>query len=101
MAIDRECLISQSFASQNERVSLLVETKVYDIVGTLAEHGFSSERFDRVSDFARNLAIVPVSAHTGEGIPDLLMVLIGLAQRYMEKPSPLPLTGLEQGQFLK
>ena len=38
---------------------------------------------DRVSDFQRNLAIVPVSAHTGEGIADLLMVMIGLAQRYM------------------
>ncbi len=91
----------KSFASQNERVSLLVETKVYDIVGTLAEHGFSSERFDRVSDFARNLAIVPVSAHTGEGIPDLLMVLIGLAQRYMEKALTLTVNGPGAGTVLE
>ena len=40
------------------------------------------DRFDRVSDFKWNLAIVAVSAHTGEGIPDLLLMMIGLAQRY-------------------
>lgn len=91
----------KSFAAQNERVTLLVETKVYDIVATLAEHGFSSERFDRVSDFARNLAIVPLSAHTGEGISDLLMVLIGLAQRYMEEALTLTVDGPGSGTVLE
>ncbi|MDD1723579.1 MAG: translation initiation factor IF-2 [Methanospirillum sp.] len=90
-----------SFALQNERVNNLVETKVYDIVGTLAEHGFSSERFDRISDFARNLAIVPVSAHTGEGVSDLLMVLIGLAQRYMEDSLALTVSGPGVGTVLE
>ena len=91
----------KSFANQNERVILLVETKIYDIVGTLAEHGYSSERYDRVSDFARNLAIVPVSAHTGEGISDLLMVLIGLAQRYMEEALVLTADGPGSGTVLE
>ena len=45
--------------------------------------GFNSERFDRVTDFQRNLVIVPVSSMTGEGIGDLLMIMIGLAQRYL------------------
>ena len=74
-----------SFSRQNDRVKELVETRLYELVGKLSEIGFSAERFDRVSDFQRNLAIVPVSAHTGEGIPELLMVMIGLAQRYMEQ----------------
>ena len=52
-------------------------------MGKLSELDFSADRFDRVSDFKRNLAIVPVSAHTGEGISDLLLIMIGLAQRYM------------------
>ena len=59
---------SQSFLKQNDRVREFLEKKVYEIVGALSEIGFSAERFDRVSDFQRNLAIVPVSAHTGEGI---------------------------------
>ena len=58
---------------------------IYKLIGQLYEHGFSSERFDRVSDFTKQLVIVPVSAKTGEGIPDLLTVLAGLTQKYMEK----------------
>ncbi|MFA5331074.1 MAG: translation initiation factor IF-2 [Methanoregula sp.] len=81
--INKDELFLSTFAKQNERVRTDVETKTYEIVGKLSELNFSADRFDRVSDFQRNLAIVPVSAHTGEGIADLLMVMIGLAQRYM------------------
>ncbi|MGD2142111.1 MAG: translation initiation factor IF-2, partial [Candidatus Bathyarchaeota archaeon] len=49
----------------------------------LSRQRFSSERFDRVRDFTKNIAIVPVSAKTGEGIGELLAVLIGLTQQYM------------------
>lgn len=90
-----------SFSKQSQRVRDLLEKKTYEIVGSLAEHGFSSERFDRVDDFARTLAIVPVSAHTGEGIADLLMVLIGLAQRYMEEALVLSADGPGSGTVLE
>jgi translation initiation factor 5B len=80
-----------SFARQSDRVKDLVETKLYELVARVSEFGFSCERFDRVSDFQRNLAIVPLSAHTGEGIAELLMVMIGLAQRYMEEDLALSL----------
>ena len=73
----------KTFVQQNERVQGVLETRVYELVGKLSDLGFNSERFDRVSDFARNICIVPTSALTGEGIPDILMMLIGLAQRYM------------------
>ncbi len=90
-----------SFNKQNERMQQTVELKLYEIVAALDEHGFSSERYDRVSDFARNLAIVPLSAHTGEGIADLLMVLIGLAQRYMEESLALAADGPGAGTVLE
>ena len=90
-----------SFGKQNQRVIDLLEKKSYELVGSLAEHGFSSERFDRVDDFAKSLAIVPVSAHTGEGIADLLMVLIGLAQRYMEEALVLSVNGPGAGTVLE
>ena len=90
-----------TFSKQNERIQERIENKVYEIVGSLAEHEFSSERFDRVNDFARNLAIVPVSAHTGEGIGDLLMVLIGLAQRYMEDSLAYSVNGPGVGTVLE
>ncbi|HOV68527.1 MAG TPA: translation initiation factor IF-2, partial [Methanoregulaceae archaeon] len=90
-----------SFAKQNERVTRFMETRHYEIVGRLADLGFNSERFDRVTDFARTIAIVPVSAHTGEGIPDLLLVMVGLAQRYMGEALAVQVQGPGQGTVLE
>jgi translation initiation factor 5B len=90
-----------SFEKQNERVRGEVEHKTYEIVGRLGELGFSADRFDRVADFQRNLAIVPVSAHTGEGISDLLLVMIGLAQRYMGEELALSVEGPGAGTVLE
>jgi translation initiation factor 5B len=90
-----------SFAKQNDRVKSDMENKTYEIVGKLAELGFSADRFDRVSDFQRNLAVVPVSAHTGEGISDLLLVMIGLAQRYMSNELALSVEGPGAGTVLE
>jgi translation initiation factor 5B len=90
-----------SFSGQNDRVKRDVEHKTYEIVGKLAELGFSADRFDRVADFQRNLAIVPVSAHTGEGITDLLLVMIGLAQRFMGQELRLTVEGPGAGTVLE
>lgn len=86
---------------QNERVRNDLETKTYEIIGTLSELGFDCERFDRVSDFSQNIGIVPVSGITGEGIPDLLMVMIGLAQRYMTANLALKVDGPGVGTVLE
>jgi translation initiation factor 5B len=90
-----------TFDKQNERVKADIENRTYEIVGKLAELGFSADRYDRVADFQRNLAIVPVSAHTGEGIADLLLVMIGLAQRYMSDELKLSVEGPGTGTVLE
>ena len=90
-----------TFSLQNDRVKTDIENKTYEIVGKLSELGFPADRFDRVSDFQRNLAIVPVSAHTGEGIADLLLVMIGLAQRYMGDALALSVEGPGAGTVLE
>lgn len=73
-----------SFAKQRDDVKADAETAVYKLVGQLSERGFDSERFDRISNFGKQVAVVPVSSVTGEGIPDLLMVLSGLAQQFLK-----------------
>jgi len=90
-----------TFSRQNDRVKTDIENKTYEIVGKLSEQGFSADRFDRVADFQRNLAIVPVSAHTGEGVSDLLLVMIGLAQRYMGDALALSVEGPGAGTVLE
>jgi translation initiation factor 5B len=74
----------ESFRNQSDRTQDELEEKIYRIIGQLSTRGFSSERIDRISDFTKQVAIVPVSGVTGEGIPDLLMALIGIAQKYLK-----------------
>ena len=91
----------RSFTNQPEYVKTAIDTRVYELVGTLSDMGFSSDRYDRVRDFTRNVGIVPISAKTGEGIPDLLMVLIGLAQRFLEDNLMLTVSGPGVGTVLE
>jgi translation initiation factor 5B len=74
-----EAIKSQNQSTQNE-----IDRRLYEIVGGLSANNIQSERFDRVEDFRNTVAIVPTSAKTGEGIPELLMVLSGLTQQYMK-----------------
>ncbi len=80
-----EKTIIESINSQREFVQQIVEQKIYEIVGQLAEQGISSERYDRVTDRTKEVMIIPVSAKTGEGIEELLLTLAGLSQKYMLK----------------
>ncbi len=59
--------------------------KMYNIISQLSMEGISADRYDRIDDFTKTVALVPISAKEGEGIPDLLLMLIGLAQRFLEE----------------
>jgi translation initiation factor 5B len=92
---------THAFSKQNDRAREVLEDKIYEMVGVLHEQDFQSERFDRVERFEKQVSIVPVSAKTGEGIPELLMILTGLAQKFLgtelevEKEAPAKGTILE------
>ncbi|MEM5812319.1 MAG: translation initiation factor IF-2 [Candidatus Aenigmatarchaeota archaeon] len=73
----------ESFPEQSQRTQDELETSIYRLVGQLKERGFEAERFDRVTDFSRQVSVVPVSSISGEGVADLLMLVAGLAQRYL------------------
>ncbi len=73
-----------SLRNQDPRVQAILEEKVYEIVGKMYELGIPAELFTRIKDFTKAIAIVPVSARTGEGIPELLAVLAGLTQQYLK-----------------
>lgn len=77
-------LLLDSYTSQDASVQEDLDNRLYTVMGTFSTLGFQSERFDRVKDFTRTIALVPVSAKTGEGIPELLSVLVGLTQQYLQ-----------------
>ena len=74
----------ESFSAQREDVQALFEDRYWKIVGQFSEHGFNLERYDKISDFRQNVALVPMSAKDGEGLQDLLAVTVGLAERFLE-----------------
>ncbi len=77
--------ITQSIKNQPKSVIDMLDEKVYTVVGQLSRAGFNSEALYRIKDFRKEIAIVPVSARTGEGIPELIAVLVGLTQVYLQK----------------
>ena len=94
--------ILQAVESQAHDVKAVFENKMYLLVGQMHEKfGMQAERFDRVSDYTKQIAIVPVSAKTGEGIPELLMVLTGLAQKFLEECLKCDLKGPAKGTILE
>ncbi|MBW2979834.1 translation initiation factor IF-2 [Candidatus Woesearchaeota archaeon] len=93
--------IVQAITEQEPKVQAQVETKMYELVGKIHELGFESERFDRVQDYAKQIAIVPTSADSGDGIPELLMVMTGLAQKYLESGLKCDTEGQAKGIILE
>jgi translation initiation factor 5B len=74
---------SASSQEQDPYVRQDLDEHLYTIIGTFSRLGFRTDRFDKISDFTKTVAIVPTSAKTGEGIPELLAVLVGLTQQYL------------------
>jgi translation initiation factor 5B len=75
----------QGYKKQVGHVQQELDRKLYELIGKLYEYGFSADRYDRISDFKTTISVIPICAKTGEGVPDLLMVLLGLAQRFLEE----------------
>jgi len=96
----KEFLI-QNISSQSESIQKILDTKLYELVGKLSELNFNAERFDRVEDYTKQIAIIPTSAKTGEGIPELLIVLTGLAQKFMEQRLKIDIKGSAKGTILE
>ena len=92
---------AKTLKRQSERVVEELDTKVYELVGELYKYGFDANRYDRISDFTRTVGIVPISAVTGEGVPDLLMILVGLAQKFLKDNLKLTASGPGVGTILE
>jgi len=71
-------------AHQSQMVQQTFQTRMYEIIGELGTHGFDSALFTDIQDFQKTIALIPTSVKdTGEGVPELFMILMGLAQKYL------------------
>lgn len=81
---EESCFLD-NYPKQSTSVQGEFERRFYEVVEQIAKLGYELERFDRVTDFKKTVAVVPLSAKTGEGIPELLATLIGLAQNFLKE----------------
>ncbi len=98
----QEGFILPGLLKQPEAAQKAIEEQLYKLVGSLHEKfNLNADRFDRVQDYAKQIAIVPLSATTKEGLPELLMVLVGLVQKYLEKGLEIDEKGEAKGSILE
>jgi translation initiation factor 5B len=74
----QDSLAMQIRSVQGEFRTRLEQTKV-----AFAEQGFNSELYYENKSMAKYVSLVPTSAHTGEGIPDMIKLLVQLTQERM------------------
>ncbi len=74
----RDSLTKQTIQVQRE-----FEDRVAKTIVAFAEEGLNACLYYDNKNFARNVSLVPTSAITGEGVPDMIMLLVNLTQQRM------------------
>jgi len=77
--------LKESIEKQSTNTGLAFQEKLLTLIGSLHHHGFNAKPFYEVTNFKSQLAIIPVSGKTGEGINELIMMLCGLSQKFLTK----------------
>jgi len=93
--------IQSTYDDQGDSVRSRTDEALYELIGDLSDAGFSADFYWRVRNFEANIGVVPVSAETGEGVPDLLTVLMGLSQRYLREEMTVDVSGPGAGTVLE
>ncbi|KAI6099153.1 hypothetical protein F5141DRAFT_1066724 [Pisolithus sp. B1] len=73
----------ESLAKQPASVRREFEDRVQKTILAFAEQGLNAVLYYENKNFARNVSLVPTSAITGEGVPDMIMLLVNLTQQRM------------------
>ncbi|KAG6845831.1 hypothetical protein H0H87_002519 [Tephrocybe sp. NHM501043] len=75
----------ESLAKQNKSVQREFEDRVAKTILAFAEEGLNACLYYDNKNFARNVSLVPTSAITGEGVPDMIMLLVNLTQQRLSE----------------
>jgi translation initiation factor 5B len=76
---------AQNLKKQANNVMLDFQAQVNRVIVQFAEQGLNAELYWKNKDLKTVINMIPTSAHTGEGVPDLLMVISQLTQRYLHE----------------
>jgi translation initiation factor 5B len=81
----RDDNVIKNIEMQAIRTKQIFDEKMLYLTGALSLNGFETDLFSNINDFTKKIALVPCSAKTGEGMPELLMMLCGLSQKYLNE----------------
>ncbi|OMO52013.1 hypothetical protein CCACVL1_29432 [Corchorus capsularis] len=73
----------QSLKQQSDDVQIEFKWRLTDIITQFKEQGLNTELYYKNKEMGETYSIVPTSAVTGEGLPDLLLLLLKWAQKTM------------------
>lgn len=90
----------EMISDQPESYVEYFDRKFYELVGQLYQQGFDSEMFDKIEDFTTVVAVVPTSGKFAVGIQEVLLMLVGLAQRFLT-PRLKTVSGPAKGTILE
>ena len=77
--------IRDALAYQNENVIREFRDRTKAIQGEFSEQGLNTELYWENKDLGKTVSFVPTSAISGEGVPDILMLLAQLTQERLTK----------------
>ncbi|MEK6823978.1 MAG: translation initiation factor IF-2 [Nanoarchaeota archaeon] len=75
--------LKENIESQAMNIQNTFNERYMTIIGSLNSYGFDSDLYYNITDFTKRIALVPCSARTQQGIPELIMMLCGLSQKYL------------------
>ena len=90
----------EMISDQPESYVEYFDQKFYNLVGQLYQEGFDSEMYDKIEDFTTVVAVVPTSGKFAVGVQEVLLMLVGLAQRFLT-PKLKTVSGPAKGTILE
>ena len=77
--------IKESIEMQSVNAGQQFQEKLLTLMGALHHHGFDAKPYYEITNFEKQLALVPCSGATGEGINELITMLCGLSQKFLKE----------------
>jgi len=74
----------ENYDKQAMRIKQDFDEKMYVIISALNSHGLNPELYTKIQDFTKNIAIVPCSARSGEGVSEIIAILVALSQKFLK-----------------
>ncbi|MFH1823156.1 MAG: translation initiation factor IF-2 [archaeon] len=76
--------LKDNIEKQSQHTKKDFEKKLFSIMNSLSTFGFDSDLFYRVNDFTKQIALVPCSGKKCEGVQELVVMLAGIAQKFLK-----------------